>query len=84
MIDFNSKSVIQRIVVALSVVCALLFILDFVYHKHVHFDFENFPGAYALIGFASYVSLVISAKSLRKVIKRPEDYYESEVSDDAR
>ena len=49
---------------------------DFVYHKHVHFDFEAWPGFYAVVGFVSYVGLVFTAKGLRRLLKREEGYYD--------
>ena len=36
----------------------------------------------AVFGFAAYVGLVNSAKLLRKLVMRPEDYYEAEESSD--
>jgi len=66
----------RRIHNVLAVFCGLLVLGDFLYHKHAHFDFEAWPGFYAAAGFLSYVSLVTVAKGLRKLIKRPETYYE--------
>jgi hypothetical protein len=45
---------------------------------HIAFYFETWPGFYALFGFAACVSLVLAAKQLRKLVMRPEDYYEPE------
>ncbi|MFK7988834.1 MAG: hypothetical protein AB8I08_22640 [Sandaracinaceae bacterium] len=62
------------------VICVLLLVGDLVFHfvghKHVHFDIEAWPGFYAIVGFVSYVSLVLTAKQLRKLLKRPVDYYD--------
>ena len=33
-------------------------------------------GFFAFFGFGAYVFIVLSAKALRRLIKRPEDYYE--------
>lgn len=70
---------VGRIVNGVYAICALLLVADVVFHfvgdKHVHFDIESWPGFYALVGFVSYVGLVLSAKQLRKLVKRPEDYY---------
>jgi hypothetical protein len=61
---------------ALVVVCAALAALDFTYHKHVHYGFEDWYGFYGAYGFIACVSLVLVAKELRKVVKRDEDYYD--------
>ncbi|MEJ2114796.1 MAG: hypothetical protein P8X88_01775 [Gammaproteobacteria bacterium] len=67
---------INKIVYALYIVCASLFLADLFYHKHGHFDFENWFGFYAWFGFMAYISIVMSAKLFRKIIKRKEDYYD--------
>ena len=71
---------IQRAVVG---VCVLLLLADvaftFLDHRHTHFGFEGYVGVYALVGFVSYVGLVLSAKLLRKLVMRPEDYYDAPV-----
>jgi len=58
-----------------------LFAVDFFYHKHGHFGFEQWYGFYAWYGFISYCTIVLSAKFMRKLIGRREDYYESVDSD---
>lgn len=64
-----------KIIAALAVVCVGLFLLDFTYHKHVHFEVEKIPGFYGIYGFVMFTALILAAKTLRKIIKRPEDYY---------
>ncbi|MDQ2694660.1 MAG: hypothetical protein M3Z21_04640 [Pseudomonadota bacterium] len=61
---------------ALVLVCAALLAVDFGLHRHAHFGFEGWPGFYAGYGFLCGVGLVLAAKELRKVLKRPEDYYD--------
>lgn len=68
---------VRLIIIALAIICALLFVSDFFYHKHGHFDFELWPGFYAWYGFASYCFIVLSAKQLRKLLKRDENYYDN-------
>ena len=67
---------INKIVYVLYIVCAALLLADLFYHKHGHFDFENWFGFYAWFGFLAYLSIVMSAKLFRKIIKRKEDYYD--------
>jgi hypothetical protein len=59
----------------LGIFCGLLFLADFTYHKHGHFEVEYFPGFYGLYGFVMFTLLILAAKMLRSFIKRPEDYY---------
>ena len=72
---------IRLILLALAIICTLLFLADFFYHKHGHFAFEHWPGFYAWYGFLSYCTIVLTAKQIRKLIGRDESFYEKEDSD---
>jgi hypothetical protein len=65
----------RKLVIALVVVCVALTLSDLLYHKHGHFAFEEWFGFFGLFGFVVYVTVVMLAKALRTVIKRPEDYW---------
>lgn len=73
---FYNKKVISFIVYTLYTLCAVLLLIDVFHHKHGHFAIEEWFGFYALYGFAAYVVIVMSAKQLRKLVKRDEDYYD--------
>jgi hypothetical protein len=60
----------------LCAVCALLFVADAFYAKHPHFEIEGWFGFFGIFGFVACVGLVLAAKVLRLILKRPEDYYE--------
>ncbi|MGQ0482919.1 MAG: hypothetical protein ACT4O0_18080 [Pseudonocardia sp.] len=65
-------------------VCGLLLLADLLYVKSTKFSFEGWFGFYALFGFVVSFTLVLTAKELRRVLRRDEDYYErrGEGSDD--
>jgi len=67
---------VTRIVYGLAALCTLALLADFFYVKHPHFGVENIPGFYGIYGFTVSFALVLAAKELRKVLGRPEDYYE--------
>lgn len=67
---------VQRIFWALCAFCLLLAVADFFYHKHSHFEVEDFPAFYGLYGFVSFVFIVFAGKLLRKIVMRDEDYYD--------
>jgi len=67
---------VNKIVVALYIVCALTIVADFFIHRHGHFWFENLFAFHAVFGFASYVTLIFCAKRLRKLLARSENYYD--------
>ncbi len=60
--------------------CAIVFALDFAFHRHPSFEGETLPieemvGFYSIYGFVACVLLVLVAKQMRKVLMRSEDYY---------
>jgi hypothetical protein len=71
--DPNNVSLLLR---AFYFICAFLFILDFVLHRHVTHSWESIPGFYAIFGFVACVALVLIAKQMRKILMRKEDYYD--------
>jgi hypothetical protein len=58
------------------VICILLFMLDFILHRHVAHRWEGFTGFYAVFGFVACVTLVLVARQLRRILLRKEDYYD--------
>jgi len=66
----------KKLFIALAVVCGGLLLWDLVYHQHGHFHFEEWFGFHAVFGFVAYSCIVLAATQLRKVLKRPDDYYE--------
>ena len=67
---------VRKVFWALVVACALLFLFDAVYEKHVHYDFEYWFGFFGLFGFSVSFALVLVARELRKFLMRDEDYYD--------
>ena len=71
---------VRRLIGALLAACALLLGLDLVVHRHSSFAGGELPteswfGFWAFYGFVACVLLVLAAKELRRVLRRPEDYY---------
>lgn len=58
------------------VICALLFLVDLIYHRHTVWAFEEWWGFYAIYGFVSCVVLVLLAKQMRHFLMRDERYYQ--------
>lgn len=71
----NPKNV-DKLYWALIAICAALFLADAFYHKHVEFAFEETWGFFAIFGFCAFVFIVLSAKQLRKLLRRDEDFYD--------
>ena len=73
---FDRPSNVSLLLRSLYFICAFLFILDFILHRHISMSWENIPGFYALFGFIACVVLVLVAKQMRKILMRKEDYYD--------
>lgn len=73
---FDKPENVRRLLRLLYLACALLLAADLFIHRHVIHAWESFWGFYAGYGFVACVALVLLAKQLRKIVKRPEDYYD--------
>lgn len=67
---------VTKIFYTLVSVCGALLLADFFYAKHGHFSWEGWFGFYGLYSFLGSVFLVLTAKQLRKLLQREEDYYD--------
>jgi len=67
---------VRKIFWALITVCALLFLFDLFYEKHVVYEFEHWLGFFGLFGFSVSFALVLTARELRKFLMRDEDFYD--------
>jgi hypothetical protein len=67
---------VTRLVWSLYGICGLLLAIDVIAPKHGPFPIEHMFGFYGLFGFVACVVLVLVAKLLRRILMRPEDYYD--------
>lgn len=67
---------VERLLRVFYTLCGLLFIVDFVIHRHIYTNWEKLPGFYALYGFVAFVILVVVSHLLRRLLMRKEDYYD--------
>ncbi|MFV2034808.1 MAG: hypothetical protein ACC631_06825 [Halocynthiibacter sp.] len=65
----------NKIFWGLVIASILVFLADFTFEKHGKFYVEDIPGFYGVYGFIAFTALILIAKTLRVLIKRPEDYY---------
>ena len=75
---FDNPRNVQFLLYGLYTCCALLFVLDFIFHRHTLHSWEKLLGFYAVYGFVGCVLLVIVAKWLRLTLMRDEDYYDQD------
>jgi len=74
----DDKNNVKRLIRIFFFFCALLFVLDFIFHRHSTHPYEHLWGFYPMFGFIGCIALVIVAKWLRTLLMRPEDYYRDE------
>ena len=73
---FDNPRNVSLVIRSLYSVCILLFLLDYILHRHATNEWDGFTGFYALFGFIAYVTIVLVAIQWRKLVKRKEDYYD--------
>ena len=59
-----------------GIVLALTVLVQLFIGIHGHFTVEGIFGFFAVYGFASCLAMVVGAKLLGFLIKRPDDYYD--------
>lgn len=64
------------LVPGLWVACALALGLELLIEKHVETDVEHWFGFHGLFALGACAFLVLGARLLRRVVSRPENYYD--------
>jgi len=75
---FDNAKNVKRFLYLFYGSCGVLFILDFVVHRHIILSWENLWGFYPIYGFVGCIVLVQAAKWARTYLMHPENYYASE------
>jgi len=74
---FDKPKNVKRLLIIFFTLTGVVLAIDFFYHKHAIFPWEEYFGFYAVYGFVACVILVIVAKYiLRPLVMRKEDYYD--------
>ena len=74
----DKRKNVDRLLWGFTVLCALVLLVDFVFHRHVYHSWEEMWGFYGIFGFVGIWVLVQASKVLRWLVKRDEDHYESD------
>ena len=74
---FTRDSTIKRLWIVFAVVLAATVLLDWVVAHRPYFGLDGTFGFGAWFGFASCVAMIVFAKVLGGVLKRPDTYYDS-------
>ncbi len=71
----ESPTAVHMAIKILAGLCALLFLLDIIIHRHTYVPGEGMWGFYTFTGFFAFTLIVLGAKQLRSWILRDENYY---------
>jgi hypothetical protein len=72
----TTPQAIRRLWIGFIVVLVLTVIPDFFVAQYEHFGIDDEFGFYAWYGFLACAAMVVVAKFLGKLLKRPDDYYD--------
>jgi hypothetical protein len=70
------ESTIKRLWIVFAIVLAATVLMDLAVEHHPYFALDGTFGFGAWFGFASCVVLILFAKALGAVLKRPDTYYD--------
>lgn len=70
-------STIKALWIVFAVILAAVVLADFAVEHHPYFGIDGTFGFGAWFGFFSCVALVLFAKALSAILKRPDTYYDS-------
>ncbi len=73
---FDKPSTRKAVWIVLIVLCAGFALAGFVIDTHGYFAVEGFGAFYAIFGFIVFSFIVLAGQHLRKILMRPEDYYD--------
>ena len=71
------ESTIRRLWIGFAIVLAITVLADMVVSHHAYFVLDGTIGFGAWFGFASCVVLIVVAKGLGWLLKRPDTHYDS-------
>ena len=75
---------IPKLWIAGAVLLALTLFSELFVDLHPHFGFADWFGFAAVYGFLACLAMVVFAKGLGSLIKRPDDYYEARPAPEVR
>jgi len=73
---FDNPRNVRLVIWGLYLACAAVAAADFIIHKHPYFGAEELPVFYGWYGFICFAGIVLAGQHLRRIVMRPEDYYD--------
>jgi hypothetical protein len=72
---------VKRLWRGFLVVLALTVMAEWLVHLHPHFAVESLFGFHAAFGFIACAAMIVVAKALALLLKRPDTYYDKQRDD---
>lgn len=72
----SRPATIRRLWLAFAAILIVSVLAQALVHMHAYFEVDGWFGFNAVFGFASCVGMVLFAKVLGLLLKRPDDYYD--------
>lgn len=73
----EQPATIRILWIVLWAVCGLTLVAELFVDRHASFGIDHYFGFYALLGFVACAVLILLAKGIGFVLKKPENYYDS-------
>jgi hypothetical protein len=73
---------VQKLWRGFLVILALTVIIGLAIDLHPHFEIEGWPGFYAAYGFVTCLLMIVVAKGLGLLLKRPDNHYDGDHRDE--
>jgi hypothetical protein len=73
---FEKQATIRLLWILLFAVCVLTLVPELFIERHTYFSIDHLFSFYAILGFIACALLIILAKGLSYILKKPEDYYD--------
>jgi uncharacterized membrane protein len=74
--EIERSAIPSRVLYALAVLAAIAVAADFLYTKSPAFAWQGWAAFYGGFAFAACIVFALIARVLRRLLARPEDYYE--------
>lgn len=73
---FDRRGVRRALWYAMVALCVGFAAAGFLIDVHPYFPVEEFGAFYAIFGFLAFTLIILSGPWLRRILMRPEDYYD--------
>ncbi len=75
---FDNPANVKRVIYAMAAIAVISIVGELFISRRVEHPWEAMSGFYGIYGFVAFVVLVLSAKQLRKILMRKDDYYDDQ------